>query len=135
MDPKKVEEKVDWLLEEGVLDDSTDFERGGAVPEEVVQVVKALQGAGSRVPSGRMTEEVRKVVARVVRERLGEYETTVRGDREMMARGVEGRLRDAVEVRLGEKEILWEVLEKLGGGKREAEEGEEREGSRMRMEM
>lgn len=136
-DEAEVKEKVDWLLEEGVLDDSVDFERGGEVPEELCQVVKVLlQGKAERrrVPSGRVTDEVREVVKEVVRERLQEYGTTVREDRELLKGDLGGRERDAVEVRLGEKEILWEVLERLGGGKREAEEGAEGDGSRMRME-
>ncbi|KAI5780384.1 hypothetical protein EDC01DRAFT_753908 [Geopyxis carbonaria] len=133
--------RVDWLLDEGLLDDAVEIDVGCEVPEEAVVCVKVLQldaaawegvKAGGRAPRGRMTVEVAAVLREVVRRQLVAYGSSVEEDEALLRRGSVGRReRMAVEVRVGEKRILEALaaeLGRVGRGKRGA--GHEDEGGR-----
>ena len=111
------EDRIEHLLEEGVLDDSFDLEAEaqGQVPDEVVVVVNTLLAsdeefrawkAKGKLPKPRISEDAAEVLARVVQQRLGEYPTSIEEDERLLETGVAGREKDAIEVRLGEKRIL-----------------------------
>ncbi|KAA8911082.1 SET domain-containing protein [Sphaerosporella brunnea] len=144
------QERVDYLLEEGVLDDSFDLEAAELeVPEEMLVVVNTLlltkpefkryKNAG-KTPKPKLSEKVAEVLCRILEARAREYPTTLEEDEKILAEGqLQGRERAAVEVRLGEKRILRgayrvivrKIAEK-GAPKRPLEEAEEAGGKRVK---
>lgn len=154
MDEKERMQRVDYLLDEGVLDDAFDIATDMEVPREALATVTAfllsdqdfakMKDKG-KVPKPEKSEETVAALVAVLEKRLAEYESSVEDDRALLESAeVSGRRRKkmAVEVRLGEKKILRGALEKLrrglqGKAKRTGEEeGEgngERSGKRVRI--
>jgi SET domain-containing protein 6 len=120
IDDEDKQERVDYLLEEGVLDDSYDFEAGSSdIPEEILIVVHTLllpyhefddKKSKGKLPKPKFNEQVGKVLRLVLENRMRDYPTTIEEDERILA---EGRIRAAVEVRLGEKRILLKVYNEL----------------------
>ncbi|KAI5854794.1 SET domain protein [Tricharina praecox] len=141
------EDRIEYLLEEGVLEDAFDLQAQaeGAVPDELVVVVNTLLASNAefaawkekeKLPKPRISEEAAEVLARVMRERLGEYATTIEEDERLLETEITGRERDAVEVRLGEKRILqatYKELERRVNEKKRAAEAETGDRSAKRM--
>jgi SET domain-containing protein 6 len=124
-----VQERIDYLLDEGILDDSFDFEAESLdVPQEVVVTLRTLllseqdfraHKQAEKLPSGTKIDiRTAEVLIGVLGSRLGEYATSVEDDQNLLENKImvlEKRERDAVVVRLGEKMILVGVIGKLRG--------------------
>jgi SET domain-containing protein 6 len=118
------QERIDYLLDEGVLDDSFDFEAASSdIPEEILVTVHTLllsraefkryKNAG-KLPKPKFTEAVGSALRHVLESRMKEYPTTLEEDERLLGEGkLQGRERAAVEVRLGEKQILMAVYRDL----------------------
>jgi SET domain-containing protein 6 len=124
IDAEDKQERVDYLLDEGVLDDSYDFEAGSNdIPEEILVVVHTLlldraefedKKSKGKLPKPKFNEQVGKVLRLVLEDRMRDYPTTIEEDERILAdANVQGRIRAAVEVRLGEKQILLAVYNEL----------------------
>ncbi|KAL7274323.1 Ribosomal lysine N-methyltransferase 4 [Rhizina undulata] len=145
---KEKTERIDYLLDEEILDDGFDIGTTLEIPPEILVTLhtfllssgefRALKRKG-KVPKPRKTREVKNALVGILEARLKEYATSVDEDEEMLKSGVEEqRKRMAVEVRLGEKKILVGALEEvrgwvIGEGKRErGEDGTGGDGKRAR---
>jgi len=118
LSPEEKIVRVEYLLDEGILEDSFDLDCSFEVPEELVVTVRTMLlsreefQAASRdkgeVEKLGFTEKVGLVLVRILEARLTDYPTSVREDQELLAenRVVGERERSALEVRLGEKMIL-----------------------------
>jgi SET domain-containing protein 6 len=109
--------RVDYLLDEGILEDSFDLDCSFEVPEELAVIVRTMllpreefQASKDKgeVPKPGFTEEVGLVLVAALEARLTDYPTSVQEDQKLLAenRVVGGRERAGLEVRVGEKMIL-----------------------------
>ncbi|EWC45056.1 hypothetical protein DRE_06195 [Drechslerella stenobrocha 248] len=131
--------RIERLVDEELLEDSYDIEVDGAIPSDILVVVQAFAVDDAtfqsyveqeRYPKAKKDGRARDVLLEVVRKRREGYRTTG-GEDVALLRGGEmllRRRRMAVEVRLGEKEILgkmegvvrgWGDVEEVGSGGRE----------------
>ena len=101
----------------GKLPDHANFER---LPEEYEEQVKMVLKAIKRVdpslvPDKRKRDELLHAVALAsLTARLAQYDTPVSTDEALLASpAVTGRLRTAVQVRLGEKKLLQEAMDQV----------------------
>lgn len=84
--------------------------------EQIKQVLKAVKKVDpASLPDKRKRDEaLSSIVSDALKERLTQYSTSVSEDESLIASPeVRGRLRMAVEVRLGEKKLLQEALDHL----------------------
>ncbi|KAF8533624.1 SET domain protein [Trichophaea hybrida] len=115
--------RIEFLLEEGILSDSFDLDHSFDIPEEVLVIVRTLLLSTSEFeryrdngkhPKSLLTEDVALILTRVLEARLKDYPTTIEEDENILAEDqVQGREYAAVEVRLGEKQILVGVSDHL----------------------
>ncbi|KAF8249417.1 SET domain protein [Wilcoxina mikolae CBS 423.85] len=115
--------RIEFLLEEGILSDSFDLDHSFDIPEEVLVIVRTLLLSTSefkrhrdsgKLPKPLLTEDVALILTTVLEARLKDYPTTIEEDEKLLAEDqVQGREYAAVEVRLGEKQILVGVSDHL----------------------
>ncbi|KAK6534745.1 hypothetical protein TWF281_006047 [Arthrobotrys megalospora] len=130
--------RIERLVEEELLEDSYDIEADGAIPSEILIVIQAFLVDDAtfqsyvneeKFPKAKKDARTRDVMIETIRKR-GEAFTTSReediGILETSAGALGRRKRMAVEVRLGEKEILrkmeetvrlWDDAESYGTGR------------------
>ncbi|TGZ84872.1 SET domain-containing protein [Ascodesmis nigricans] len=116
------QDRLDYLLEEDVLDDAYDFDLSLEVPEEILVVMQTLLMTDDefadykrkgKVPRPKLVPVTDRLL-RVLQNRLGDYETSIEEDEALLKNSeVMGRRRMAIEVRLGEKKILKGVLDEV----------------------
>lgn len=157
LDPEDHAQRIDFLLDEGVLDDAFDIGTDLRIPNDVLAVVGtmlvprdqfATAKAHGRVVGPRRSEPVAAVLKEVLETRLREYKggSGVEEDEAVLlllpgdGGAVTGRRRMALEVRVGEKKIVagalagvraWVRPESAKRGEAEAPDGE-RAGKRVR---
>ncbi|KAL0633881.1 Ribosomal lysine N-methyltransferase 4 [Maublancomyces gigas] len=116
LDPEDRTKRIDFLLDEGVLDDAFDIGTDLRVPDDVLVVIGTLLHPREqwREVKPRKSEAVARVLLEVLETRLGAYESGVEEDEALLRdQTVQGRRRIAVEVRLGEKKIIVGALAKV----------------------
>lgn len=116
LDPKDRTERIDFLLDEGVLDDAFDIGTDLRIPDDVLVVIGTLLHPREqwRTVRPRKSEAVAGVLREVLETRLSAYESGVEEDEVLLLdQTVRGRRRMAVEVRLGEKKIIAGALAKV----------------------
>lgn len=137
LDEQDKTERIDYLLDEGILDDAFDIGTDLEIPEEVLVFVGSflltkeefaeLKGKG-KVPKARKSKEVGKMLEEVLEKRMGDYGSSIEDDEKILKNeSVQGRKRIAVEVRLGEKKILEGALAKVREWIRQAESAKRNE--------
>lgn len=144
-------ERIDYLLDEGVLDDAFDIGTDLEVPKEMLVVVStflltkeefAILKEKGKVAKAKKSREVGRILKEVLEKRLSGYGSNIADDEKILDdKSVQGRNRTAVEVRLGEKKIFNGALGKVKGWIRLAESkrgdssaaGGERERKRVRV--
>ncbi|CCG84562.1 protein of unknown function [Taphrina deformans PYCC 5710] len=116
------EERVDWLLDMELLDDTFEVTQSGKVPSQVMVTMDVLsmtlldfdrlKSEEIDVPRGKKTATMQNLVSRALRAQLEKYSSTIEQDEEILQRSeVSYNKRNAVAVRLGEKNILRRALD------------------------
>lgn len=116
------EERVDWLLDMEILDDTFEISPSGKVPSQVMVTIDVLsmshldftrlKNEELDVPKGTKTSTMKQLVSRAVRAQLDKYATSIEQDEGILQRSeVSYNNRNAVAVRMGEKRILSRALE------------------------
>lgn len=123
--PAEKQARVDYLLDEDILEDSFDLEAAAPadIPDEVLVIVNTVlltpddfqrYKAANKLPKAKLTEASAEVLGAVLEARLREYPTTLEEDQRLLVgESLKGRERAAVEVRLGEKQILVAAYKEL----------------------
>ncbi|OLL23179.1 Ribosomal lysine N-methyltransferase 4 [Neolecta irregularis DAH-3] len=117
------EKKIEYLLDEGILDDSIEIDING-IPDELVVIISTLllpekeflrHMKAGKVPQGRKDVEMKMLVRNLLEKRLCAYMTSETMDEELMVygTGLSYRERMAVIVRLGEKKLLKAAIEQV----------------------
>lgn len=117
LEPEDCAERIDFLLDEGMLDDAFDIGTDLRIPDDILVVIDTLlrpRGQWRTAAGSRKSEAVGRVLREVLETRLRAYAGSV-GDDETILRDptLRGRRRTAVEVRLGEKKIIAGALAKV----------------------
>ncbi|KAF3925537.1 hypothetical protein ABW21_db0201015 [Orbilia brochopaga] len=118
--------RIERLVEEDLLEDSYDIEADGSIPSEILVVIQAFMADDmtfqtyidqERFPKAKKDGKTRDVVLEIVQKRRELYRTTSEEDVALLRGGetLTRRKQMAVEVRLGEKEILRKMEDVVGG--------------------
>ncbi|KAK6506911.1 hypothetical protein TWF481_005368 [Arthrobotrys musiformis] len=115
--------RIERLVEEELLEDSYDIEADGGIPSEVLIVIQAFvaddatfeaYAAEEKFPKAKKDAKTRDVVLEVIQRRKEAFATSREQDLAILENPEESlgrRQKMAVEVRLGEKEILRKMEE------------------------
>ncbi|KAG2201074.1 hypothetical protein INT47_010826 [Mucor saturninus] len=121
--PKElVEQKIDFLMEEGVFDECFVIDSDHEIPPELIVSVHVLLSSADefetmvekqKLPKPKLTASVKKVIEHILRKRLEErYPTTMQEDEAELGELKEmSNKRNALLVRVGEKKILQQTLD------------------------
>ncbi|GAA5801774.1 hypothetical protein HPULCUR_007227 [Helicostylum pulchrum] len=123
-DEELVEKKIDFLMEEGVLDECFVIDTEYEIPQELIIAVHVLLATSDefekmeekqKLPKPKLTQEVKNVIENILKKRLEQrYETSLEEDEAELAKLKDfSNKRNALIVRIGEKKILKKTLEKL----------------------
>ncbi|KAI8977011.1 hypothetical protein BDF20DRAFT_872393 [Mycotypha africana] len=124
VEDEKVKEKIDFLMEEGVLDECFVIDTEYEIPPELIVTVHVLIATPGdfkkmvekeKLPKPKLTEEVKNIILSILRTRLERYPTDIKDD-ELELQGLKGESsnkRNALMVRIGEKKILFTTLKNL----------------------
>ncbi|CAG8568263.1 3768_t:CDS:10 [Paraglomus occultum] len=112
------EKKVNFLLEENVLDDAFVIDINGDITAELIITAKVLVSpirANAKLPKPILTHDVIPSLIRLLDKRLDDYKTAIEDDERILKHvyNVPVNLYNAVVVRLSEKKILIKASEKL----------------------
>ncbi|KAJ6264831.1 hypothetical protein Dda_0984 [Drechslerella dactyloides] len=118
--------RIERLVEEDLLEDSYDIEADGAIPSEMLVVIQAFMADDmtfqsyvdqEKFPKAKKDSKTRDIVVEIVEKRREGYKTTSEEDVALLRSGeaLSRRKRMAVEVRLGEKEILRKMENAVSG--------------------
>ncbi|KAF3935535.1 hypothetical protein ABW19_dt0201828 [Dactylella cylindrospora] len=118
--------RIEALVEEDILEDSYDIESAGTIPSEILIVIQAFSVddatfqsyvSDEKFPKAKKDGRTRDILLEVIEKRRAMYDTTTEQDVALLRGGEEfGRRRKmAVEVRLGEKEILRKMEDVVRG--------------------
>ncbi|CEP09797.1 hypothetical protein [Parasitella parasitica] len=122
---KMIERKIDFLMEEGVLDECFVIDTDYEIPSELIVSVHVLCSTlnefqkmeeKQKLPKARLTHEVKQIILKVLNSRLSRYSTTLEDD-EIELKGLSDKIisrkRNALLVRIGEKKIIKSTIETL----------------------
>lgn len=119
LEPEDYTERIDFLLDEGILDDAFDIGTNLRIPDDMLVVIDTLlqpRGQWRTAAGPRKSEAVGRVLREVLETRLRAYGGSVKDDETILLdHALQGRKRMAVEVRLGEKKIIVGSLAKVRG--------------------
>ncbi|RVD88084.1 uncharacterized protein DFL_002282 [Arthrobotrys flagrans] len=115
--------RIERLVEEELLEDSYDIEADGAIPSEILIVIQAFlvddetfqsYAADEKFPKAKKDARTRDIILEVLQRRREAFTTSREEDIAILGNSGEAlgkRKKMAVEVRLGEKEILKKMEE------------------------
>lgn len=137
-------DRLEYLIEEDILDDAYDFDLSLEVPDEVLVVMQTLLLSDEefaeykrkgKVPRPKLLSVAEELLS-VLQRRSEEYETNIEDDERLLeATTTTGRARMAIEVRLGEKRILKGFIDEITrqlDGKRSMQNGEDQGAKRAK---
>ncbi|KAI8062134.1 hypothetical protein BC940DRAFT_309610 [Gongronella butleri] len=117
------EEKLGYLMEEGVMDDCFVIDGDHEIPPELVASVIVFSSpvetfkkwaSKGKVPSPKLTEPVQQVLLKILGARLEKYTCSLQADLEQgMTSALDENEKNALRVRIGEKKILETTINKL----------------------
>ncbi len=136
-------DRITWLLDSGILDDSFDLGRDRKIPDEVLRCIETMMMTrhefqllkrGSRSGSGLVVDlrgsgGIKRCLLMILKKRGEMYPTSIEEDEALLLDGtLEGKKRMAIVVRLGEKQILRDVRGNVEGweihkGRKRGKEG------------
>ncbi|RUP24850.1 SET domain-containing protein [Jimgerdemannia flammicorona] len=116
--------RIEFLLEEDILDDYFVLDTAGNIPPELIVTAKILSMPPAefasmqetqRLPKPKMTPEICTMLLEVLEYRLSLYRTSLEDDDALLAASdfVTINCRNAITVQLGEKRILHTALDRL----------------------
>lgn len=120
-DEELVDRKVDFLMEEGAFDECFVIDTEHEIPLELIVSVLVLTSTveefakmeeKQKLPKPKFTQAVKDILIKILEKRLARYTTTLEEDQNEL-QGLEGfsNKRNALLVRIGEKQILASTLE------------------------
>ncbi|KAI8376131.1 uncharacterized protein BYT42DRAFT_573524 [Radiomyces spectabilis] len=121
-DAETIENKTDFLLEEGVMDDCFVIDTDHDVPPELIIAVHVYRSSAEefekmaekeKLPKPRLTPEAKQLLIQLLEQRLARYPTSLEDDVVSLQSSSSHAKKNAILVRLGEKQILVKTLEKL----------------------
>lgn len=124
---KDLDQRIELARRENVYEESYDLSHpepdGPSIPDELLALLyillmdtgslEALENSQANLPrpSNLKTELVGKVLARILRSKEDDYETTIEDDEKLLRfEGLSNRNMMAIQVRLGEKMVLREAI-------------------------
>ncbi|KAL9540935.1 hypothetical protein MBANPS3_009402 [Mucor bainieri] len=120
-DEELIERKIDFLMEEGVLDECFVIDTEHEIPLELIVSVHVLCSTPSefekmeekqKLPKPRLTQDVKQIILNILKKRLSRYPTTVEEDKQAL-KDATGSKRNALLVRMGEKNIIESTIQTL----------------------
>ncbi|KAK6521603.1 hypothetical protein TWF506_001816 [Arthrobotrys conoides] len=135
--------RIERLVEEELLEDSYDIEADGGIPSEILIVIQAFlvddgtfqsYATEEKFPKAKKDARTRDVVLEVIQKRREGFATSREEDLAILGNtgeALERRKKMAVEVRLGEKEIL-RKMEEVARSWADATEGQSRSAKRQK---
>jgi len=116
-----MQDRLEWLADEEILEDSFDIDVSGKIPPEMLRIIKALSVSDevfqqyeedNEVPKADKDHVTQGFIQQLVDKRRADYDTNIGEDEELLQKKeLSKRKRLAVEVRLGEKKILKKIEE------------------------
>ncbi|CAO3649021.1 unnamed protein product [Cunninghamella echinulata] len=115
------EEKLNFLMEEGVMDDFFVIDTEYEIPEEMIISVIVFSSSTdifkkmaskSKLPSPKINDQVQQVLINILENRLASYPTSLKEDLEVIQGTKDENEKNALRIRIGEKRILEETLKK-----------------------
>ncbi|KAF1800370.1 hypothetical protein V8B55DRAFT_1536723 [Mucor lusitanicus] len=120
-DEELIERKIDFLMEEGVLDECFVIDTEHEIPLELIVSVHVLCSTPSefekmeekqKLPKPRLTQDVKDIILNILKKRLSRYPTTLEEDKQEL-KDATGNRRNALLVRMGEKNIIEPTIQTL----------------------
>ncbi|CAO3641419.1 unnamed protein product [Mucor fragilis] len=120
-DEELVERKIDFLMEEGVLDECFVIDTEHEIPLELIVSVHVLCSTSSefekmeekqKLPKPRLTQDVKQILLNILKKRLSRYPTTLEEDKQELKDATANK-RNALLVRMGEKNIIESTIQTL----------------------
>ncbi|CAO3637854.1 unnamed protein product [Cunninghamella blakesleeana] len=115
------EEKLTFLMEEGVMDDYFVIDTEHEIPEELIISVIVFNSSSdifkkmaskSKLPPPKMNDEIKQIIIHILENRLAKYPTHLQEDLEAIQGTKDENEKNALRVKIGEKRILEETLKK-----------------------
>ncbi|EPB82303.1 hypothetical protein HMPREF1544_10943 [Mucor circinelloides 1006PhL] len=116
-----IERKIDFLMEEGVLDECFVIDAEHEIPLELIVSVHVLCSTPSefekmeekqKLPKPRLTQDVKQIILDILKKRLSRYPTSLEDDKQQQ-KDATGNKRNALMVRMGEKSIIESTIQTL----------------------
>lgn len=112
--------RIDYALDNGLLDDFFELPKSGSIPREMRQVIELLELSDSdffelgeeELPASK-SEVVRDRVRSILETKIARYGSTIEEDESLLSGDLPTRRRLAITIRLSEKRILQTALESL----------------------
>ncbi|KAI9472171.1 MAG: hypothetical protein EXX96DRAFT_583114 [Benjaminiella poitrasii] len=117
-----IEKKIDFLMEEGALDECFVIDTEHEIPPELIVSVHVLRSTQNefkkmeekqKLPKPKLTIEAKQAIQNILKQRLEKYPTTLKDDELQLKKDINNNKRNALIVRIGEKKIIESTLETL----------------------
>ncbi|KAG0174351.1 hypothetical protein DFQ28_006666 [Apophysomyces sp. BC1034] len=117
------EKKIDFLMGEGILEDCFVLDNDYQIPPELIITAHVLKSSKDEInimiekdklPKPNLTPEIKDLILKVLEKRLARYPTSLEDDLVALeADDLRLNKRNALQVRIGEKQVLLETLKNL----------------------
>jgi len=116
-------QKVDWALEQGI-DDVFSLSRTDLVPDELLSYILLFASSKAdfdqivlqdEIPKPQRDALTMKVLKKILEQRLAQYPTSTEDDIELLKQSLSYNHRNALIVRMGEKQLILQAMEECKG--------------------
>ncbi|CAJ0647457.1 3085_t:CDS:10 [Entrophospora sp. SA101] len=114
-DDKIKEKKIDWLLKEDILDDVFILDKSAKIMTMDKSQFIMLKKHKKSLPNNQITTDIQQSLIKLLQKQMSIYKTSIKEDEEILIerKSISHKLVCAIVVRLGEKRILQNALDKL----------------------